>query len=155
VSTVETGHGRTNFSRLITIAAVFVLLGPFFGGLVTIAREFLVPLFAPNARLPFELLNPNAIVLLMIPSYIFGSGLALLAGIGVGLWRIWKGRTTVLTPVVLAVVVVMAALSAYSTLPDNSHLSSSPNSDFLKFFLPPSLIAAILCWFIVKKAELA
>src|SRR5262245_56272396 len=85
----------------------------------------------------------------LVGSYGEGLILALCTGIIVALATLWYGRTSWVVPVAAAIVINVVALLA-------SHLISEPMSfagvaRVTGVFLPPSLVAAMLCWLLSNR----
>jgi hypothetical protein len=130
------------WERVVLIAMIYVLIGPFVGGVVMFAVNASQILYQ-HGSLGF----PRSFGMLIFFSYWVGTLLALLTGLIVGAFRVSLGRTTIVTPLIAAVLAWGASLLLYVVLP-MAPLISLP-------FLPHALISSVACWFVAKKVKLA
>lgn len=141
--------------NVVSIAAIFVALGPLFGGLlVALALGIVVAVHQGTV-------TPLPGIMVATPMLAYGSGgvLALLIGLVVAMSRLCGGRTTLATPLAATVLVYGAAALLNSMAGEGVvaawlqaalPVSLAP----AKFVLLPMLLAAVACWQVGRKARL-
>ena len=122
--------------RLLLVTAIFVMAGPPIGGIVAWTS-----MGAFNLRSPVPFITGS-----------YGEGVLLALGTGLlvafaGLWlamRSWR------VPVIsaLTINIVFFVLTANMDLSRADYLTAFLN--MMRVFLPPSLVAALACWFLTR-----
>jgi hypothetical protein len=155
----EGSREMSNAGRVFSIVMIFVVLGPLVGGLVFLGQGVFYSVYRNGVDLtglPNQIADLfNVIVFTSIFAYIVGGGLAALTGLTVAIWRLAAGRTTIVAPIAGALLAIAVAvlLPFIAETKISNALPIVPES--IKFFLAPSLCAALVCWLVARKGQLA
>ncbi len=147
---LPSGARAAAVGRSLAIVAIFAAIGPPIGACVV---WIVFPFFEPLARhavfttAPAELFGLFLMSLML--SYKSGIALALLAGIAVAIFRQVNGRTSWETPLVAAIIANVAGI-----LFQDARGTTFTIAEYLFGYLPPSMIAAVACWLLARKAGL-
>jgi hypothetical protein len=137
--------------RALALVVIFVAIGPPIGACI-VWIVFL--LFEPLVRHSVIVTAPTDLfelfLAILMLSYKGGGVLAALTGIAVALFRHIKGRTSLETAVVSALIANVAGILFYDVMTGAQYTFAS----YLIIFVPPSQVAAIVCWLIARKAGL-
>ncbi len=121
------------FLRALIVVAIFAIVGPPVGGLIAWLGMGAASLQSP---VPFVLGS-------------YGEGLLLAAGTGLYVAASWRlfGKTSFIAPIVGAILAnLLFHASTMTAVPDPDTVSR-----LAYVFLPGSIVAALTCWFIVKR----
>lgn len=123
--------------RLLLVTAIFVMAGPPIGGIVAWTS-----LGAFNLRSPVPFITG---------SYREGVLLALGSGLLVAFSGLWLAMRSWRVPVISAVTIniVFFVLTANMDLSRADYLTAFLS--MMRVFLPPSLVAALACWFLTRR----
>jgi hypothetical protein len=139
-------------NRALAIVAIFVAIGPPMGACVIWLVFSVLEPMARHAIITtssFDLAELFLVSLML--SYKAGGALAALTGVAVALFRHFNGRTTLATPIVAVLIANVAGILFYNAI-TGSHFTLA---SYLIGFIPPSLIAALVCWHIARRMGLA
>ncbi len=137
--------------RTLAVVAIFALVGPPIGAVVI---WIVFAIIDPQVWRAILTLSPLELLQFffgtVLVAYKLGAALSALAGLVVMLLRRANGRTSLQAPVVAALVADAVGTIFFVGF-GAGHFSMT---GYLFSFVPPSLVAAIVCWLIARKVEL-
>jgi membrane-bound ClpP family serine protease len=143
--------------RVLGIVVVFLFIGPPIGGYSLLVIAFVLKAATHGidwARLSNAFVG--AVFFTAVFSYVFGGMVAFLTGVLVCVSRLAGGSTGILTPIFATLAANGAALLINSMIATKSLEPSLPGKlPLTAGLLPASLFAAILCWRLTKRWNLA
>ena len=132
------------YERVIITTILFLVLLPFVASLAIFVL-MVVPDLWRSTRVTLDYYG-------LLLAYCYGSGtlFAILIGLLTGLWRVWAGRTTFLTPLLATFAAWIATLLINPLLPLRAY-GIFPPSEFAVYVLPSALVASVICWLVGRK----
>jgi hypothetical protein len=134
--------------RFLMPIVIAVVLGPLVAGLAICLLLIVTNIFDPSAALPMaDVFKMFGFYILF--AYLGGSAIALLAGILVSIWMIWRRPTAI-----IAIAAAATATAVYVGVGALGFLGltewSNARSNFL-FTLVLAVIAATVCWLLTRR----
>jgi hypothetical protein len=134
--------------RFLMPIVIAVVLGPLIAGLAVCLLLVVTNIFDPSAALPMaDLFKMFGVYIIF--AYLGGSAIALLAGILVSIWMIWRPPSAIV--VIAAAVIATAVYMGVGALGSLGMTEwSNARSNFL-FTLVLAVIAATVCWLLTRR----
>jgi hypothetical protein len=134
----------TKVVRALMPAVVAVVLGPLIAGLMFCLLGLASYFFGPSPGISITGLF-TGFGIYMIFSYLVGGPIALLAGLLVSIWMIWR-RPSFIVAIVAAIIAV-----GLSYLADAIGISNLLVRNNLALMLVLAVIAASVCWLVMRR----
>jgi hypothetical protein len=141
------GPEMTKLLRLVIPVVIAVVLGPLIAGLAIGVFAVAVSIFDSANALPIKELLPMFGVYIA-SAYLLGGAIALLAGILVSIWTVWRQPSVVV--VIAAAIIATSGYMAVGALGllGPVELTNARSNFFLTLAL--AVIAAAGCWLVVR-----
>ena len=137
----------TKLIRFLMPIVIAVALGPLIAGLAVSIFAFGTNIFNDTGLLVADLFEMSGVYIIF--AYYLGSAIAVLAGILVSIWMIWRVPNVIV--VIAAAVIATCSYMAVGALGFlGSEELTNARSNFL-FTLVLAVIAAAGCWFLTRR----